>query len=264
MTNNKSLFLNHHYGSNIHLLNDLFHSSLLAKLCHPDTFQPTINQAVEVLYKHILSIAVNNEFEQESFSAPTRMTQTHPDQPLTGTRVKNHQRAICVDLARAGIYPSQVCYEYLHWLLPPEMLRQDHIFASRLTNESHEVIGTQIGSHKIGGDVKDAYVLIPDPMGATGTTIISAIDFYKKTIPGPAKRFLALHLIVTPEYLRNVTEVHPDVAVYALRLDRGLSSKEVLEAELGKYWSQERGLNENDYIVPGAGGFGEIMNNSFV
>ncbi len=264
MTNYNSLFLSHHYGDNIHLLNDPFHLSLLARVCHPDTYQPTINQAVDVLYKQLLSIAVNNEFEQETFSAPTRMTQFHPMQPLTGMRIKRQQKAVCVDLARAGIFPSQVCYEQLHWLLPPEMIRQDHIFASRLTNENHEVIGTQIGSHKIGGDIKDAYVLFPDPMGATGTTIISALDFYKKNIPGPAKKFLALHLIVTPEYLRHVSEAHPDIGVYAFRLDRGLSSKEVLESELGKNWGKEQGLNENDYIVPGAGGFGEIMNNSFV
>mgnify|MGYP000128422556 CR=1 FL=1 len=31
-----------------------------------------------------------------------------------------------------------------------------------------------------------------------------------------------VHLIVTPEYLRHVTEHHPEVQVYALRLDRGL------------------------------------------
>ena len=103
-----------------------------------------------------------------------------------------------------------------------------------------------------------------NPMGATGATITSTIELYKNSVLGPAKRFLALHLIVTPEYLKHVTEAHPDVVVYALRLDRGLSAKEVLDSELGLYWDKEKGLNENDYIVPGAGGFGEIMNNSFV
>jgi uracil phosphoribosyltransferase len=32
----------------------------------------------------------------------------------------------------------------------------------------------------------------------------------------------------------------------------------------GTFWDEERGLNEKQYIVPGGGGFGEIMNNSFV
>lgn len=264
MINSNSIFVKHHYGNRVFLLNDAVHFSLLAKLCKSDMFQPQINQSVEVLYKRLLTVAINNEFEKEEFNCKTRMGNDHPDNPLSGWRIKERQRVVCVDLARAGIYPSQVCYEFLHWLLPHELIRQDHIFASRMTNANHEVIGTHIGTHKIGGDVRGSLVIFPDPMGATGATITSTIELYKNSVLGPAKRFLALHLIVTPEYLKHVTEAHPDVVVYALRLDRGLSAKEVLDSELGLYWDKEKGLNENDYIVPGAGGFGEIMNNSFV
>ena len=32
----------------------------------------------------------------------------------------------------------------------------------------------------------------------------------------------------------------------------------------GKYWGREKGLNAHDYIVPGAGGLGEVINNAFV
>ena len=264
MKTNPSPFIQHHYGDNIHILDDAFHTSLLAKICHPEVLQPTINQAVSVLYRQLVTMAINHEFQRESFSSPTRMTASHPTSPLQGQRIKEEQRAICVDLARAGILPSQVCYEHLHWLLKPELIRQDHIFASRVVDETHAVIGTHFGSHKIGGDIQDALVLIPDPMGATGTTVIATLDFYKKEVAGPARRFIALHLIVTPEYLAKVKATHPDLVIYALRVDRGLSPKEVLESELGKEWNRERGLNDNDYIVPGAGGFGEIMNNSFV
>jgi len=31
----------------------------------------------------------------------------------------------------------------------------------------------------------------------------------------------------------------------------------------GERWDEEKGLNERHYIVPGAGGLGEIINNSF-
>jgi uracil phosphoribosyltransferase len=64
--------------------------------------------------------------------------------------------------------------------------------------------------------------------------------------------------------LNNILRPHPDVTIYALRLDRGLSPQAVLKAEPGHSWDQERSLNEKLYIVPGGGGFGEIMNNSFV
>ena len=73
-----------------------------------------------------------------------------------------------------------------------------------------------------------------------------------------------MNLIVTPEYLRRLTTDHPDVQIYALRLDRGMSPPEVFETLPGTHWDKEKGLNEKQYIVPGGGGFGEIMNNAYV
>ena len=32
----------------------------------------------------------------------------------------------------------------------------------------------------------------------------------------------------------------------------------------GERWAEENGLTDQHYIVPGGGGLGEIMNNSFV
>ena len=56
---------------------------------------------------------------------------------------------------------------------------------------------------------------------------------------------------------------YPHVEIYAVRLDRGLSSPEVMQSQLGEQWEQEKGLNEVDYIIPGAGGLGELLNNSY-
>ena len=52
--------------------------------------------------------------------------------------------------------------------------------------------------------------------------------------------------------------------IYAIRVDRGLSEKSILSSDLGEHWDQEKGLNQNQYVVLGGCGFGEIMNNSFV
>lgn len=254
----------HHYGSQVHLIQNSFLSGVLAKLCSPETAQPEINRLVELLYTHLISFSVFNEFEQEDFSQATRMTNMHPNALLQGRRLQQKQKVVCVNLARAGTYPSHICYDFLHYALPASHLRQDHIFAARMTDLQDQVTGTSLGGAKIGGDVKDCHVIFPDPMGATGNTIVSAIEHYKKKILGPARKYLALHLIVTPEYLKRVLTAHPDVSIYALRLDRGLSSEAILKAPLGKFWDQEKGLNAKDYIVPGGGGFGEIMNNSYV
>ncbi len=60
----------HLYGSQVHIIDSPFLNGLLAKLCSPDCFQPEINHLVEVLYTHLISIIVNNEFELESFTDP--------------------------------------------------------------------------------------------------------------------------------------------------------------------------------------------------
>jgi hypothetical protein len=60
-----------------------------------------------------------------------------------------------------------------------------------------------------------------------------------------------------------MTAEHPEVFIYAVRLDRGASPAEVLKEKPGVRWAEESGLTDMQYIVPGGGGFGEIMNNAF-
>ncbi len=258
------MFQKHHYGDQVHLLDSPFMNGVLSKLCSPQTYQPEINRLVHLLYTHLISVVIDHEFDHEVIETPTRMTAVHPQCLLKTRRPTPQQRAVCVNLARAGTYPSHVCYDFLHEAFPQSHLRQDHIFASRLTDHDQQVTGTDLGGYKIGGGIESAHVIFPDPMGATGNTIISCLNHYKKNVQGPAKKYLALHLIVTPEYLKNVLTKHSDIEIYAIRVDRGLSPADVLDSEPGKNWDRERGLNENQYIVPGGGGFGEIMNNSFV
>lgn len=256
--------LEHKYGSQVQILQNTYLSGLLARLCSPQTMQPEINHLVEMLYGHLLTTVMNDQFPQKDVAIKTRMTESHPDQLLTYKQIKPDQRVVSVNIARAGTYPSHICFNALHYAIDPSHLRQDHIYAARTTDGSNKVTGTEIGATKIGGDIENAIVLFPDPMGATGNTLLAALDYYKKSVPGRAAKFISLHLIVTPEYLRSVLSHHPDVVVYALRLDRGLSSEAALRATPGEYWDQEKGLNSKGYIIPGGGGFGEIMNNSFV
>ena len=56
---------------------------------------------------------------------------------------------------------------------------------------------------------------------------------------------------------------HPELIVYALRVDRGASSPSALASIPGTLWAEESGLTDNQYIIPGAGGLGELMNNSY-
>lgn len=249
----------HHYGDHFHLIDDAFSQSLLTQLSIAETSQPELNRIVQKLYTNLVMAAANTIFPQMHSTQKTRM-----NSDLQSNVIDPKTKAITVNLARAGTYPSHVCYEFLHWILKPENIRQDHIFAARKTDTTDKVTGTELGSYKIGGSVKDSFVIFPDPMGATGGTIQSAIDYYETEIEGPAKQYLALHLIVTPEYLRKVLKGPHNIRVFALRVDRGMSESHVLNSPLGLYWDQEKGLNNKQYIIPGAGGLGELLNNSFV
>jgi len=149
-------------------------------------------------------------------------------------------------------------------VLDPALVRQDHIFMSRQTDEKGSVIGATWHDAKIGRDVEDRYVLFPDPMGATGSSMASAVRYYRTALEGKPAKCIAMHLIVTPEYVKNVLRAHPDTIIYALRLDRGLSPEAVLQTVPGTRWEEEKGLDDHQYIVPGAGGVGEILNNAWV
>lgn len=256
--------ISHMYGRQFHILNSNYLLSLLAKACSESCVQPQLNQIVSELYGQLLAHICAKEFSYQTLSCLTRMSHTHPAISLEAPIPLPEASAVVVNIARAGTWPSHVCYDRLNYFMNPNKVRQDHIFASRLTNEKAQVVGTQLLQAKIGGSVEGAYLLIPDPMGATGHTLISVIEHYKKEVPGKPLKIIALHLIVTPEYLKRIKHTHEDVVVYALRVDRGLSSERALASRPGKYWEEEVGLNANHYIVPGGGGLGEVLNNSFV
>ncbi len=192
------------------------------------------------------------------------MAEHHPRGCYVGEVLDPDQRVVVVDVARAGMLPSSRFYRGLNLLLSPEGVRQDHIFMNRVTDESGAVVGVNMSGSKIGGDIDGATLLVPDPMGATGSSIGRVFRHYDEQVEGTPAKVVAVHLIVTPEYVRRITSEFPQVRIYAIRLDRGLSDPAVLATVPGEHWEDESGLNEHHYIVPGAGGLGEVLNNAWV
>jgi uracil phosphoribosyltransferase len=256
--------IDHRYGPNVHVLANPYLLSALAQLCARETIQPAINRLVRDVYSRLLADVLSAEFPRVVADVPTRMVDVTPAGVFHGQVLDRATRAVTVNIARAGTIPSQTVYDLLNDALDPRLVRQDHIIMSRMLGADEQVVGAGIGGMKIGGDVDGAYLLFPDPMGATGSSLAEAIETYKRQVAGTPRRIVNIHLIVTPEYLRRMTRQHPDVVVYAARLDRGLSPEEVLDTVPGERWDEERGLTDHQYIVPGGGGFGEIMNNAQV
>ncbi len=166
-------------------------------------------------------------------------------------------------LARAGIIPSGICFDQLLHFLRPKNVRQDYFHIGRTVNSNDEVTGAKISSCKVGGSTEGAILIIPDPMGATASSLCEVVKYYREEVEGNPLKIVAIHMIITPEYIRRMKDEEPDVIVYAARLDRGRSNKEILETIPGTHIEKEFGLTDKGYIVPGAGGLGEIMNNSF-
>lgn len=87
---------------------------------------------------------------------------------------------------------------------------------------------------KLPKDVDRRFVLVTDPMLATGGSACDAIDLLKQH---GCKHIRLMCLVAAPEGVKKVQETHPDVKIYVAALDQG--------------------LNENAYIVPGLGDAGD-------
>lgn len=260
----KQFFLNHKYGDNIYISQDVLLNTLLQKLSVQETTQPLFNIFLKKAYEVLFQKVISHELKIENKEVKTRMYDQCQEAILKTDITSANNKVVCVDLARAGMLPSQILFEFLNLIINFKNIRQDHIYAQRVTDDKCKVIGVDFNGSKIGGDIENATVILPDPMGATGGTISQAISHYKDKVKGNANKYISVHLIITPEFIKRLRNDHPDVIIYAGRIDRGLSNQETLNSTPGENIEDEKGLNEIQYIVPGAGGVGEIINNSFV
>ncbi|MEE2829215.1 MAG: uracil phosphoribosyltransferase, partial [Myxococcota bacterium] len=253
--------IDHAYGDKVHILADVLALSMLARLGHPDTRQPDVNRLLERCYNVLYQGLVNDLFPRKNVEVETRMSGAVDGAAYCGQIVDPETRVILVGVARAGTLPAYQGFALLNDVCHTPGVRVDHIYMQRRTDHEGRVIGVDLGGSKFGGDVDRAVVILPDPMGATGSSMSDAIGLVK-TLPGVPLEIVSVNLIVTPEFIARVHKDHPDAHIYALRLDRGLSPPEVLALPPGESQG-EVGINEVQYIVPGAGGLGEIINNSY-
>lgn len=149
---------------------------------------------------------------------------TTPLGPADGRVVRGD--VVVVPVLRAGLGMLDAVLE----LLPSA--RVGHIGLQR---DEATAIASKYYS-KLPADVADSYVLMIDPMLATGGSAVAAIDLLK----GAGARLIRMICIVAaPEGVALVERHHPDVAVYTPVVDRH--------------------LNAHKYIVPGLGDFGDRL-----
>jgi len=89
---------------------------------------------------------------------------------------------------------------------------------------------------KLPRDLADSFVLMIDPMLATGGSAVAAIDLLKAA---GARTLRIICIVAAPEGVALVEQHHPEVAIYTPVVDRE--------------------LNPHKYIVPGLGDFGDRL-----
>jgi len=144
--------------------------------------------------------------------------------PAGGRRVSSD--VVVVPVLRAGLGMLDAVLE----LLPAA--RVGHIGLQR---DEATAIASKYYT-KLPPKLGESYVLMIDPMLATGGSAVAAIDLIKAS---GARTIRMICIVAAPEGVQMVQHRHPDVAVYTPVVDRE--------------------LNAHKFIVPGLGDFGDRL-----
>lgn len=149
---------------------------------------------------------------------------TTPLGPADGRIIETD--VVVVPVLRAGLGMLDAVLE----LLPSA--RVGHIGLQR---DELTAVASQYYS-KLPPDLSGAYVLIIDPMLATGGSAVAALDLLR--VAG-ATDIRMICIVAAPEGVALVEQHHPDVHIYTPVVDQG--------------------LNAHKFIVPGLGDFGDRL-----
>ena len=154
----------------------------------------------------------------------TAVTVQTPLGPAPGTRISRN--VVVVPVLRAGLGMLDAVLE----LIPTA--RVGHIGLQR---DEITAVASQYYS-KLPADLSGSFVLMIDPMLATGGSAVAALDLLRHA---GAHDVRMICIVAAPEGIALVERHHPDVAIYTPVIDQG--------------------LNSHKFIVPGLGDFGDRL-----
>ena len=144
--------------------------------------------------------------------------------PAPGRRVNGG--VVVVPVLRAGLGMLDAVLE----LIPSA--RVGHIGLQR---DEMTAVASQYYS-KLPADLGGSFVLMIDPMLATGGSAVAALDLLRRA---GARRVRMICIVAAPEGIALVERHHPDAVIYTPAVDQG--------------------LNPHKFIVPGLGDFGDRL-----
>lgn len=184
------------------------------------------NTSMKEFRELIEEITTLMTYESLKDGVPTtqKMVET-PLETCTQTVIQDNS-VVVVPILRAGLG----MVNGVHVLFPSA--RVGHIGMYR----DEETLEPQSYYCKLPDGIEEKFVLLVDPMLATGGSAVDAIDLLKSK---GCKDIRFMAIIGAPEGVAKVAEAHPDVKIYVSTLDRC--------------------LNENGYILPGLGDAGDRL-----
>ncbi|BBM87706.1 uracil phosphoribosyltransferase [Candidatus Uabimicrobium amorphum] len=255
------------YKNQVHILHSTFALSMLHAFCNEKVAYGQAQSFLPSLYNSLL-FAATSTLPVTTQCTATRMHVYEKERGFNSSSTLQNSNAVVVSVLRAGNIPAMIISDTLA-LSPNVGVYNDYVVAERVTQQDGAISGTAISGCKLSSkemtqDEQRRILIIPEPMGATASTTDAILSFYQEKYQqqGGLEFFdeiWGLYLIVTPEFITNMAAKWPQTKIFSHRLDRGLSTKEILATKLGSHVQQEKGLTANGYIVPGAGDVGNLL-----
>lgn len=184
------------------------------------------NTSMKEFRELIEEITTLMTYESLKDGVPTTQKQVEtPLETCTQTVVKDNA-VVIVPILRAGLG----MVNGIHTLFPLARVGHIGMYRDEETLEPHSYYC------KLPAGIEDKFVMVVDPMLATGGSAIDAITALKEK---GCKDIRFMGIIAAPEGISALAEAHPDVKIYVSTLDRC--------------------LNENGYILPGLGDAGDRL-----
>lgn len=145
---------------------------------------------------------------------------------VTSVQKRLAEDIILIPILRAGLG----MVDGIRSLVPNAKIGHIGVYRDEDTYEAKEYF------NKLPESLPDGYVMVLDPMLATGVSACAALDMVKAA---GAKKIKLVCIVGVEEGIKVINEKHPDVEVVLAALDEG--------------------LNDVNYIVPGLGDAGDRL-----
>lgn len=157
---------------------------------------------------------------------PTVEVQVETPLEVTTQQVIAEKSVAIVPILRAGLG----MVNGVHTLFPTAKVGHIGMYRDEETCLPHEYYC------KLPSEIENKICVVLDPMLATGGSAIAAVDLLKAK---GVKHIKCMHIIAAPEGIEALHNAHPDVQIYCA--------------------TQDRQLNDHNYILPGLGDAGDRL-----